>query len=472
MRRMWPFFVIALVAALNSGCETPGRPAGRRVTPPGEGRLVVTLNGPERSPIDLTAELTELMLHVRGGGWFRIPITLTTLNSLDVVRRQIPLADAPLPSGSYDRMTLRFGKATLRQEGKTVDLSVPAEGFTLGVSVEIEPGALAPLFIMWDVERAVEREVFLAPAFTFHGKEPEVRAVVAYVTNEESGTVSVVDRARNQVVSTIQMGRAPRGIVVEPEARRAFVLNGGDDTITVIDVNTHRALHTFNLESQARAQELAISPLARTLYVANTALNSVTALDVESLGVKATVPVGLSPVALAVDQRSTRVLVANQGSNSVSLIDPFSNRVVGTVQVDQSPVHISVDPNLNADRAYVASPTSAFLTVLSLSSGQLVRRLSVGPGVVASLPDEIPNRLFLLKASQNRVVVFDAALNVEIGGFSVGRSPFRIARDPDRDKLFVVNREGNSVTVADRLSRRVEATIPVGKRPYGIAVVR
>lgn len=471
-KRVRAILVIASLVTALAGCETPGRSASRRIIPPGEGRLVVTLNGPERSPIDLTAELTGLMLHARGGGWYQIPMPAKTLNSLDLVRRQIPLGDAPLPSGSYDQLTLKFGKATLRREGKTVDLSVPAEGFTLGVSLDIEPNSLVPLFITWDVERAIEREAFLAPAFTFQGKEPEIRAVVAYVTNEESGTVSVVDRTKNQVVSVIQVGRAPRGIVVEPEGRRAFVLNGGDDTITVIDVNSQAVLHTFNIEAQARARELAISPLGRTLYAANTSLNSVSVIDTASLGVTATVPVGISPVAVAVDPRSTRVLVANQGSNSVSLIDTFSNRVVGTVQVDQGPVYISVDPNPNADRAYVATPSSAFMAVLSLSSGQLVRRLSVGLGVVASLPDEMSNRLFLLKASQNRVVVFDAALNVEIGGFQTGRSPYRIARDPDRDKLYVVNREGDSVTVADRLSRRVEATIPVSKRPYAIDIIR
>ncbi len=472
MKRICLFFAIAMVVALGNGCETPGRPQARRTIAAGEGRLVVTLNGPERSPIDLTAELTGLMLHAQGGGWYQIPMPAKTLNSLDLVGRQIPLADVPLSSGTYDQLSLKFGKATLRREGKTVDLSVPAEGFTLGVSLDIEPGSLVPLFITWDVERAIEREAFLAPAFTFQGKEPEIQAVVAYVTNEESGTISVVDRAKNQVVSAIQVGRAPRGIVVEPEGRRAFVLNGGEDTITVIDVNTNRPLHTFNLETQARAQELAISPLGRTLYVANTGLNSVSVIDTASLGVMATIPVGISPVSMAMDPRGTRVLVANQGSNTVTLIDTFSNRPVGTVQVDPGPVHISIDPNPNADRAFVASSSSAFMTVLSASSGQVLRRLSVGPGVVASLPDEFSNRLFLVKASQNRVVLFDLALNVEIGGFQTGRSPYRIVRDHDRDKLYVVNREGDSVTVADRLSRRIEATIPVGKRPFAIAVVR
>jgi YVTN family beta-propeller protein len=442
------------------------------VIPPGQGRLVVTLNGPERSPFDLTVELTGLTLRARGGGWVEVPIGPVTLNSLELVRRQLPLADVSVLSGQYDQMVLKLGKARVRQEGRVADLSVPPEGFAIAVSVDIEPGTLTPLFITWDVERAIEREVFLAPAFTVEGKEPELRTVVAYVTNEESGTVSVVDRAKGRVVSTIQVGRAPRGIVVSPDIQRAYVVNGGGDTITVIDVSSQRAIHTANIEVHSQARELAISPRGQVLYVANTALNSVSVIDADSFGVIATVPVGISPVALAVDGRGTRLLVANQGSNTVSLIDTLSNRVVTAIAVDPGPVHIAVDPNPAVNRAFVASPISTFITVLDTSTGQVVRRINVGLGAVASLPDRIPNRLFVIKESQNRVTVFDMALNVEIGSIPVGRRPYRISLDPDRDKLLVVNREGDSVTVVDRVSRRVEATIPVGKRPYGVVALR
>jgi YVTN family beta-propeller protein len=473
MKRAGQLLVLALLMAAAGGCETATRPAGaRRVAPGGEGRFVVTLNGPERSPIDLTVELTGLALHAQGGGWYQILAATATFNSVEMVRRQVPLADVSLPAGRYDRLILKFGKATLRTEGKAADLSVPAEGFTLGVSVEIDQGAVAPLFITWDAQNAVKDGAFLAPAFTFEGKEPELQAVTAYVTNEEGDSVSLVDRFKDMVVSTIQVGRAPRAVLVEPSTRRAFVLNGGGDSMTVIDVNTHRPLYTFNLNAQARAQEMAITPGGETIYVANTALNSVTGIDTRTFGTVAEIAVGIAPAAVAVDSRGTRVLAANQGANSVTVIDTFLNRAVSNVEVEPGPVHIAVDPNPNADRAYVASPSSPLMSVVSVSSRQVVRRLNVGPGAVASLPDQASNRLFVVKGAQNRVTVFDTALNVEIGGFSVGRSPNRIALDPDRDKLYVVNREGNSVTVVDRLSRRVEKTIPVGKRPYAIAIIR
>lgn len=469
---MASLIILGLLVAAGSGCETTERAAARRPTPTGGGRLIVTLNGPARSPIDLTVELSGILLHARGGGWVAVPVPPVRLNSLELVGRQVPLVDASVPAGQYDQIRLRFGTAVAREAGKLVSLTVPAEGFGFPVSLEVEPGAVAPLFAVWEVDRAIENETSLAPAFAFEGKSPEVRAVVAYVTNEESGTLSLLDRAKDQVVSVVQTGRAPRAVVVEPDTRRAFVLNGGEDTMSVLDVNTHRVIHRVNLEAQARAQALTIGAQGQAIYVANTGLNSVTVLDAGTFGTAATIPVGIAPVAVAADPRGARVLAANQGSNSVSVIDTFTNRVVTTVTVEAGPVHIAVDPNPVVDRAYVASPSSGFLTVLSASTGQVVRRLGVGPGVVAVVPDTIANRLFLVKQTQNRVVVFDAALNVELGSFAVGLAPHRIVLDPDRDKLYVVNRGGNSVTVADRLSRRVEATIPVGKRPSGIAIVR
>jgi len=472
MRNLRFCWIFVLCLPLLVGCEAGTRPVTRRAVPSGQGRLVVTLNGPDRSPIDLSAELTGLMLHARGGGWAEVPITPVRLNSLEMVRRQLPIVDTPFLSGQYDLMRLKFGKASVRQEGKTVDLSVPPDGFTISVSIDLEPDSLTPLFITWDVERAIEKEVFLAAAFTVEGKEPELRTVVAYVTNEESGTVSVLDRTKDRVVSTIQVGRAPRAVVATPDIRRAFVLNGGGDSITVIDPSTNRALHTFNIEVHAQAREMALSPRGQTLYVANTALNSVSVIDAETLSPGATIPVGISPSALAVDQRGTRLLVANQGSNTVTLIDTFANRVVTTTPVDPGPVHIAVDETSGLDRAFVASPLSTFISVIDTSTGQVVRRLNVGPGAVASLPDRTPNRLFVVKEQQSRVTLFDMNLNVELGGVQVGAKPFRIALDPTRDKLYVVNREGGSVTVLDRVSRRVERTIPVGKRPYGIVVLR
>jgi len=464
--------LIGLLTLVLAGCETSPRSAPGSAVPAGVGRLVLTLNGPQRSPVELTAELTGIMLRAKAGGWFEVPMAPVTLDAVFLVGRQLPLADAPVPAGMYDRILLKFGRASVRQEGKTVNLSVPPGGFPVEVALEIQPGSTAAEFLTWDLDRAIEQEATLAPAFGVEPKAIGLRTTVAYVTNEESGTVSVLDRATGRAVASIQVGRGPRGIVVSPDLRWAYVLNGGGDSLTVIDVSTQRPLHTTNLELHAQAREMAISGRGNTIYIANTVLNSVSILDAENFGTIATIPVGISPVSLALDPRDARLLVVNQGSNSVSLIDTLSRRLVGSIPVEPGPTHVSVDSSPGMDRAYVASPLSTFVTVIAPSTSQVLRRLNVGPGAVATFPDRSPNRLFVVKEQQNRVTLYDMTVNAELGSIPVGRRPHRIALDPDRDKLYVVNRDSDSVTVLDRVSRRVETTIPVGKRPYGVAILR
>ncbi|MFD4620355.1 YncE family protein, partial [Streptomyces sp. NPDC058475] len=57
----------------------------------------------------------------------------------------------------------------------------------------------------------------------------------AYVTNDSSGTVSVIDTATNTVTATIPVGTAPQGVALTPDGTRVYVTNSGSDTVSVID---------------------------------------------------------------------------------------------------------------------------------------------------------------------------------------------------------------------------------------------
>ena len=56
----------------------------------------------------------------------------------------------------------------------------------------------------------------------------------AYVTNEGSGTVSVIDTSTNLVTSTIGVGSEPSGVAVNPAGTLAYVTNFGSGTVSVI----------------------------------------------------------------------------------------------------------------------------------------------------------------------------------------------------------------------------------------------
>jgi YVTN family beta-propeller protein len=56
------------------------------------------------------------------------------------------------------------------------------------------------------------------------------------VVNEGGNSVSVLDGHTGAVTATVQVGRSPRTVAVSPDGRLAYVSNGDDDTISVLQV--------------------------------------------------------------------------------------------------------------------------------------------------------------------------------------------------------------------------------------------
>ncbi len=57
---------------------------------------------------------------------------------------------------------------------------------------------------------------------------------VGYATNENDGTVSVIDGRTNTVVATVPVGTFPIGVAVNPKANTAYVTDSGDNTVPVL----------------------------------------------------------------------------------------------------------------------------------------------------------------------------------------------------------------------------------------------
>ena len=69
----------------------------------------------------------------------------------------------------------------------------------------------------------------------------------AYVTNGADNTVSVIDLSSLQVVSTIRVGSEPRGCCLSPGGNRLYVANFSDGTMSVIDTASNTVLQTVDL---------------------------------------------------------------------------------------------------------------------------------------------------------------------------------------------------------------------------------
>ena len=121
----------------------------------------------------------------------------------------------------------------------------------------------------------------------------EAGAYKAYVSNEKSNTISVIDTTAWKVVETIKVGQRPRGISFTKDQKYVLVAVGDDDTIQMIDTASNKVVDT--LPSGPDPELFIDDPTGKILYVANENDNTVTIIDIERRARLGEVEVGVEP---------------------------------------------------------------------------------------------------------------------------------------------------------------------------------
>src|SRR5438552_2100802 len=114
-----------------------------------------------------------------------------------------------------------------------------------------------------------------------------------FVTNEKSDDVTVIDAATRKVVTTIPVGKRPRGVAVSPDGRRVYVTNSNSDSLSVIDTKSLAVLRT--VPAGLDPEGLTFNRAGTAVYVVNENELSVTVLDAESLKITKKIAVGKEP---------------------------------------------------------------------------------------------------------------------------------------------------------------------------------
>ena len=162
-----------------------------------------------------------------------------------------------------------------------------------------------------------------------------------------------------------------------------------------------------------------------------------------------------------------RVWAANAGtSTAISIINPDTNTSAGTINLFTPAADIAFSPD--GLRAYVVNATSNSLTVIDTGTNSVIAFLETSSPVRARVsPDS--TRLYLTSA-QNIVYVFNAQTLAQITSIAVGNSPAGLAVAPSGRRLYVANRNSDSVSVIDTSSNTVVATVNVGAFPVDVAL--
>lgn len=286
--------------------------------------------------------------------------------------------------------------------GNVVDVfqSSPA-AFKLAI-----PVAPTPVMIIGSPTLQGQREYALSQNFN----DPTGVACNTSPASAPAGVVTPIELSTNSADSPIPVGKCPVYAVPSADQKRLFVLNRGDDTVTVInsqnnalnsctpfiDTQTGRTVtcHPKLPLSTAAVTSTGITPpngtsgmpatagpvyaeynsVTNQLVVADYDGGTITMIDCSldefgndgpTFGTTYTIPVGKNPASVTVLADGTRAYSANQADGTVTIANLTSHTVEKTLTVVGHPRTVVSTQNSLFGKVYVASPDSPYLTILA-----------------------------------------------------------------------------------------------------------
>jgi YVTN family beta-propeller protein len=219
-----------------------------------------------------------------------------------------------------------------------------------------------------------------------------------------STVVQVIDEKDGKLLGTIPDTKGVHGIAIAPDLNKAFISNGRDSSVTIIDL--------------------------------------------KSLAFITKIPVtGQNPDAILYDQFSHKVFVYNGRSANATVIDGTANKVISTIKLSGKPENSVTDLK---GKVYVNIEDKSEIAVINSTTNKVEQTWSIAPGEEASgmALDNENHRLFTV-CSNKLMVVLDAVSGKVITTLPIGSGCDGATYDPVLKRAYSSNGEGTMTVVQE-----------------------
>lgn len=309
------------------------------------------------------------------------------------------------------------------------------------------------------------------------------------VTNERSGTLSVIDGNSRKLVSTVQLGKRPRGLKLSPDGKLLYVaLSGspiagpgvdekslppadkGADGIGVLDTTTLKLVTI--LRGVSDPEQLAVSGDGKRLYIASEDTGRAIVLDAATGKLITSLKVGGEPEGVTLSPNGRFVYMSSEEDHQIAVIDTSTNKVVTTFEVGQRPrfTEFSDDGAL----AFVSAENDGTITVVDAKAHKVLRTIKLQGEMTRPVGMTISHdgkRLYTVTGRGKNLLSLDIATGKVLSTVEVGPRPWGVAISPDGSTLFTANGSSNDVSVVDAASMKVVSRIAVGDSPWGLIIL-
>lgn len=296
-------------------------------------------------------------------------------------------------------------------------------------------------------------------------------APFAYVPNQKSGTISVIDTASDTVVRTLtgqkQLGNRLQAIDATQDGKTLYVVDAQHDKLFAIDPATDHVVHSVAIGPQAEGVRLARD--RKMLAVCAEGQNLVLLVDPSTFKIDARIKVkGSNPEHCEFTPDDKWLLTSNEGSNDIDVIDLATRQSTGVIATSGHPRGAAFLPGTT--HVYIAQEGANAVDVIDIDTRKKLLTIPTALRTAGVTIARDGKRAYTANGGAGSVSVIDTATNKTIKEIPVGKRPWNMALTPDGTKLYVANGRSNSVSVIDTRTLNVIKEIPVGELPWGVVI--
>ena len=229
----------------------------------------------------------------------------------------------------------------------TINTTTPLGGRPFGLAVSSED----VVYVTLADEGRVQR--FDLPSFT-PGPSVAVGSIptgvafrrnakTAWVTNQFSNTVSVIDVATGQQIRTIPVDHHPVVVIAGPDGETVYVSDNVGD-VFAFDVETDRLVATMTFSSLVNG--FVLHPDGQLLYASQVFNGTVSEINTQTNTVARNFPIGGSTLqGVAVSRDGDELYVADEGSDVLRVVDIASGAEIATVPLGGGGFGVALSPD-------------------------------------------------------------------------------------------------------------------------------
>ena len=257
----------------------------------------------------------------------------------------------------------------------------------------------------------------------------------------------------NAIISGIS---APSGVSISPSGTLAYVANEGSDNVVIINTATNSVTASIT-SGFSDIQGVSISPSGTYAYVTNCNItcafanipDNVVIINTATNSVTASITSGFNiPYPISFSPSGTYAYVANQGSDNVVIINTATNSVTGSITSGFSnPAGVAFSPS--GTYAYVTNLNTNNVVIINTVTNSVIGSITSGfngPEEVSFSPSG--TYAYVTNFNANNVVIINTVTNSVIGSITSGfNEPSGVSIFPSGSYAYATNLGSSNVVI-------------------------